>query len=314
MLGRAAARSPARALRARRPAALRTGQMVSRRAAAALGAELLLAQGRRADVARSRSCSRVPDTTTTSGRTMRSASAETLARRLGLDPEYVNAGVRRSGPLPAARAQAADQRRSVSTISSKIRASANASARVFERGLEDADRLRAAAPARRSAKTGPNGRPGLWMLRGQHLYLDARRFALGLRLPLPSLPWVAPTEAPQIIPGRSDGRSRPLCRCRRRRRPSSRHRRLERDRSRDRKPEARRVGAMGRAHRVVRRAARRPPARLHAAGRGRRGLPRSARGDRGHRRASGDAGRDRGLHAARRSSHAAISGHARSRA
>ena len=48
-------------------------------------------------------------------------------------------------------------------------------------------------------KNGPEWQTGLWMLRGQRLFLVPGDSPLGLRLPLPSLPWVAPGEAPQII-------------------------------------------------------------------------------------------------------------------
>ena len=59
---------------------------------------------------------------------------------------------------------------------------------------------RAAAAARLGQERTRSGRPGLWMLRGQHLFLMPGDSPVGLRLPLPSLPWVAPSEAPQLCP------------------------------------------------------------------------------------------------------------------
>ena len=81
--------SSAETLCPRRAVALRAGQMVSGRAAAALGSDLLLACGRSSAVAR--------PLVAGSGKTRRATSArwkpehfsETLARRLGLDPGYV---------------------------------------------------------------------------------------------------------------------------------------------------------------------------------------------------------------------------------
>ena len=52
---------------------------------------------------------------------------------------------------------------------------------------------------RGSGKSGPEWQTGLWMLRGQHLFLVPGDSPVGLRLPLPSLPWVASLEAPQLL-------------------------------------------------------------------------------------------------------------------
>src|SRR5215467_12632603 len=49
-------------------------------------------------------------------------------------------------------------------------------------------------------KNGPEWQTGLWMLRGQHLYLLPGDSPVGLRLPLPSLPWVAPPDALEYYP------------------------------------------------------------------------------------------------------------------
>ena len=88
--GRGVAGAPARAFRAGRAAALRAGQMVSGRTAAALGSGLLLAQRRRSVVAGSRICWRARQhRLRLRHRRRRKRFAETLARRLGLDPGYV---------------------------------------------------------------------------------------------------------------------------------------------------------------------------------------------------------------------------------
>ncbi len=71
--------------------------------------------------------------------------------------------------------------------------------RVFEAGLNQ--------PAgfvfplqREEGKSGPEWQSGLWMLRGQQLYLVPGDSPIGLRLPLSSLPWVAPDELPKETP------------------------------------------------------------------------------------------------------------------
>ena len=84
----------ARPLRARRPAALRPGQMVSGRKPAALGLRALLAQGRRADLARRRPDRRAKTARATPRRTQDAERlVEGIAERLGLD-----AGLRRCRP------------------------------------------------------------------------------------------------------------------------------------------------------------------------------------------------------------------------
>ena len=266
---------------------------------------LLLAQGRRADVARRAAARARRRRHATSGRPRRSASAETLARRLGVDP-----GIRQRrrsrirSTISQRERQSADQRRSDRQSAGRSRASANASGASSSAGLETPTGY--VLPLQRGiGKDGPQWQTGLWMLRGQHLFLIPGDSALGLRLPLPSLPWVAAVgSAADFSRSIRPARSPPL--------PEPQHvvaRRAEAPGAprsatcATSKPGARRIGAMDRSHRAVRRAARRPPARLHAAAGSDRGLHRIARRDRGHRRASGNAGGDRGLHAARRLSH-----------
>ena len=71
--------------------------------------------------------------------------------------------------------------------------------RVFERGLENPTGMCCRCSAA-SARTAPNGRPASGCCAAQHLFLVPGDSPLGLRLPLSSLPWVAPSEAPQFFP------------------------------------------------------------------------------------------------------------------
>jgi uncharacterized protein (DUF2126 family) len=124
--------------------------------------------------------------------------AETLARRLGLDPEYVNAAfedpfyyLQKERQLPV-NVDPVDNRLSDATERERLRL-------VFERGLDTPTGF--VLPVQRVAGlNGPEWQTGLWMLRGQHLFLMPGDSPIGLRLPLPSLPWVAPSEAPVVHP------------------------------------------------------------------------------------------------------------------
>ncbi len=123
--------------------------------------------------------------------------AETLARRLGVDPEYVNQAfedpvyyLQRERLLPL-NVDPVENRLEDPQERERVR-------RVFERGLSKA--VGVVLPIERApGKSGPEWQTGLWMLRGQRLMLVPGDSPLGLRLPLPSLPWVAPDEAPKII-------------------------------------------------------------------------------------------------------------------
>ena len=138
---------------------------------------------------------------------------------------------------------------------------------VFERGLDTPVGM--VLPLQRGpGKSGPEWQTGLWMLRGQHLYLVPGDSPVGLRLPLPSLPWVAPEDAPRSSCAGSDGESRTAAgsaaAC-----ADATVRVAATSRKADgARPEAEggRIGALGRAHGAVRRAARRAAARFHAAG------------------------------------------------
>jgi uncharacterized protein (DUF2126 family)/transglutaminase-like putative cysteine protease len=124
--------------------------------------------------------------------------AETLARRLEVDPEYVNPAfedpmhyVQKEGQLPI-NVDPVENHLEDPIERERLRA-------VFERGLDQPSGF--VLPLQRGeGKSGPEWQTGLWMLRGQHLYLVPGDSPIGLRLPLPSLPWVAPADAPQWMP------------------------------------------------------------------------------------------------------------------
>jgi uncharacterized protein (DUF2126 family) len=122
--------------------------------------------------------------------------ARGLAQRLGLDPDYVNPAfedplhhLQKERQLPV-NVDPVDNRLDDPEERERLR-------RVFERGLETPAGM--VLPLQRGwGKDGPEWQTGLWMLRGQHLYLLPGDSPVGLRLPLPSLPWVAASEAPQL--------------------------------------------------------------------------------------------------------------------
>jgi uncharacterized protein (DUF2126 family)/transglutaminase-like putative cysteine protease len=121
-----------------------------------------------------------------------------LARRLGLDPDYVNPAfedplyyLQRERQLPI-NVDPVDNRLSDPIERERIR-------RVFERGLDNP--IGYVLPLQRGfGRDGPQWQTGLWMLRGQHLFVIPGDSPMGLRLPLPSLPWVAPGQAPFNAP------------------------------------------------------------------------------------------------------------------
>ena len=124
--------------------------------------------------------------------------AETLATRLGLDPDYVNPAfedpvyyLQKERQLPV-NVDPVDNKLSDAGERERLR-------RVFERGLDTPTGF--VLPVQRVAGlNGPEWQTGLWMLRGQHLFLMPGDSPVGLRLPLPSLPWVSPSEAPVSFP------------------------------------------------------------------------------------------------------------------
>jgi uncharacterized protein (DUF2126 family) len=124
--------------------------------------------------------------------------SETLARRLGVDPDYTNPAfedpmyyLQKERQLPI-NVDPVDNHLEDPGERERMRL-------VFERGLNQPTGF--VLPLQRGwGKSGPEWQTGLWMLRGQHLFLMPGDSPVGLRLPLPSLPWVAPSEAPQVIP------------------------------------------------------------------------------------------------------------------
>jgi uncharacterized protein (DUF2126 family)/transglutaminase-like putative cysteine protease len=124
--------------------------------------------------------------------------AEALARRLGVDPDYVNHAfedplyyMQRERQLPI-NVEPVDSRLEDAQERERIR-------KVFERGLNQPVGM--VLPIERNpGRSGPRWQTGLWMLRGQRLMLIPGDSPLGLRLPLASLPWMAAEDAPQIFP------------------------------------------------------------------------------------------------------------------
>jgi uncharacterized protein (DUF2126 family) len=123
--------------------------------------------------------------------------AQTLARRLGIDPGYANAAfedplyyLQRERQLPI-NVDPVENHLEDPMERERLR-------RVFDRGLTNP--VGYVLPLQRGwGKSGPEWQTGLWMLRGQHLYLVPGDSPAGLRLPLPSLPWVTPSQAPQLF-------------------------------------------------------------------------------------------------------------------
>ncbi len=122
--------------------------------------------------------------------------AQTLAIRLGLDPGYV---------MPAFEDEFyhlhQERRLPVNVIPAKSKAEdpleRERIRRVFERGLDTPVGM--VLPMERgSKKSGREWQTGSWILRGERLYLLPGDSPVGLRLPLPSLPWVDPKDVPEV--------------------------------------------------------------------------------------------------------------------
>ncbi|HZY58255.1 MAG TPA: transglutaminase family protein [Candidatus Binataceae bacterium] len=122
----------------------------------------------------------------------------TLARRLGVEPDYANPAfedplyyLQRERQLPI-NVDPVDNHLEDPMERERVR-------RVFERGLNTT--VGYVLPLQRGAgRDGPQWQTGMWMLRGQHLFVIPGDSPVGLRLPLTSLPWVSPSEAPLNAP------------------------------------------------------------------------------------------------------------------
>ena len=198
----------------RRAAALRPGQMVSRRAAAALGARLLLAHGRRADLAR-------PGAVRRRRRRDYGARPRATSQRF-VDPRSPSgcssiptacvAGLRGRLVLPLARAPAAGQRRSARRASSRTRRSARASRASSSRACDTS--VGYALPLRRAGLGGARRwQSGRGSSAPETMFLLPGDSPMGFRLPLDSLPWVGDERL--SLRHRRRTRSRRARRCRR---------------------------------------------------------------------------------------------------
>ncbi len=182
------------------PGALRPGQVVSGRAAAALVAELLLAPRRRAHLAAIPSCSPTSAATTARRRrTRRRACWRAVAAAPGRARGYAFAGLRGCLLLPVARAAPA-RRTSIRSIrgwrdaQERARLAARVRAGTGSASPATCCRSRATTPAAR-------WRTGRWFLRGERCYLIPGDSPMGYRLPLDSLPWVeAASDYPHVHP------------------------------------------------------------------------------------------------------------------
>ena len=124
--------------------------------------------------------------------------AEMLARRLGVEPDYINLAfedpvyyLQKERQLPMI-VDPIENRLEDVRERERMRA-------VFERGLNTPTGF--VLPIERGfGKNGPEWQTALWMLRGGRLFLVPGDSPVGLRLPLASLPWVSPEEAPQHYP------------------------------------------------------------------------------------------------------------------
>ncbi len=122
--------------------------------------------------------------------------ADTLAERLRIDTDYVIAAyedpleyVHKERQLPV-NVDPRDNKLDSPEDRERLR-------RAFERGLGNPTGF--VLPIQRTWHTdGPAWQSGLWMLRARHLYLVPGDSPVGLRLPLPSLPWAASKDTSHV--------------------------------------------------------------------------------------------------------------------
>ena len=181
-------------------AAIRPGQVVSGRAAAPLVAGLLLARGRTAGVARTRCC--IADEQRDYGYGPHHAEqfVRQLARRLGLGERYIVPGYEdpvfhlwkeqrlpaNVDPLKSDLKDAEERRRLARLLAGDLGSPAGYALPLRARHGTDAARWESSS----------------WTFRLGTMYLTPGDSPMGLRLPLESLPWVAP-EKREVRPERS---------------------------------------------------------------------------------------------------------------
>ncbi len=171
--------------------------MVSRRAAAALVAQPVLAQGRRADLARPGALGRASATTTARPPRRRASSCTaspcaSASIAATSSPAYEDLGyyLWREGKLPI----------NVDPFDSRLadKAERDRLRQVFERGLDEP--VGYALPIAADERQPKRWRSSPWYLRNDHCFLVAGDSPLGFRLPLDSLPWARAGDMPWVYP------------------------------------------------------------------------------------------------------------------
>jgi uncharacterized protein (DUF2126 family) len=185
--------SPLRENMRRTAAALRSGQVVSGRAAAALVAELLLAARRPADCGTIRRCMPTRAATTaptkSTGRALPATLAEHLAStRSMFSPAYedVYYYLWREHRLPA------------NVDPFRLPPRRPARTRAPGQGLSPGPRCGGRLCAAAAARAAGGWQSGPWFLRGGRCYLVPGDSPVGYRLPLDSQPWVAKEDYPYM--------------------------------------------------------------------------------------------------------------------
>ena len=199
--------APEEALRAGRAAALRAGQVVSGRVAAALGVRLLVAARRRPAVAR-RSAHRRRNGRLWTWRRRSEPLHPCAGRGAGRQSRPRDPGVRRRLALPHGRAAAAGQRRSAE-VGAEERRGARAPGACLRAGTRHDRRLRAAGEAPERVDRQRLDERAVVSPLGASLP-HPRRFAIGYRLPLDSLPWATPADTEEILESDPFARRDPL--------------------------------------------------------------------------------------------------------
>ena len=182
-------------VRAAGPVALRPGQVVSGRAAAALVAQLLLAPRRRADLAEP-GAARRRDAGSRRHAEHRRRVPRRRRRATGLWRPNTCSPPSKTRSITCG-ASASCRRTSIrSSRSSRIRMERARLAKVFEQGLDAV--VGHVLPVARDARMADAGAPGPWFLRRERCYLIPGDSPMGYRLPLDSQPWVNESDYPYM--------------------------------------------------------------------------------------------------------------------